>query len=127
MVSLLIVSHSAAIAEGVKALAEQMTQGRVTIAAAGGTLDGTLGTSTDLIAQALDRLDPSDGVLVLMDLGSAVMSAETALELSSVSFIMSNAPLVEGAILAAVEAANGATLAQTAAAAERACELVKIE
>jgi dihydroxyacetone kinase phosphotransfer subunit len=127
MVSLLIVSHSAAIAEGVKALAEQMTQGRVTIAAAGGTLDGTLGTSTDLIAQALDRLDPSDGVLVLMDLGSAVMSAETALELSGVSFIMSNAPLVEGAILAAVEAANGATLAQTAAAAERARELVKIE
>ncbi len=127
MVSLLIVSHSAAIAEGVKALAEQMTQGKVAIATAGGTLDGTLGTSTDLIAQALERLDPAAGILVLMDLGSAVMSAETALELSGVSFIMSNAPLVEGAILAAVEAANGATLAQTAAAAEHARELVKIE
>ncbi len=127
MVSLLIVSHSAEIARGVKALAEQMTQGKVTIAAAGGTLDGTLGTSTDLIAQALERLDLTAGILVLMDLGSAVMSAETALELGGVSFIMSNAPLVEGAILAAVEAANGATLAQTAAAAERARELVKIE
>lgn len=127
MVSLLIVSHSAEIANGVKALAEQMAQGKLAIAAAGGTLDGTLGTSTDLIAQALQSLDPTAGVLVLMDLGSAVMSAETVLELSGVSFIMSNAPLVEGAVLAAVEAATGATLEQTAAAAERARDLTKVE
>lgn len=126
MVSLLIVSHSAQIANGVKELAEQMTQGKVAIAATGGTPDGSLGTSTDLISQALEQVRSPDGVLVLVDLGSAVMSAETVLETSDASYVISNAPLVEGAVFAAVEAATGADLQQTAAAAESAREREKV-
>lgn len=126
MVSLLIVSHSANIANGVKELAEQMTQGTVAIATAGGTSDGALGTSTDLITQALESVRSSDGVLVLVDLGSAVMSAETVLETSTEPYVISNAPLVEGTILAAIEAATGADLPRIAAAAESARELEKV-
>jgi dihydroxyacetone kinase phosphotransfer subunit len=123
MIALLIISHSAGIAHGVKELIDQMAQGRVQIAAAGGTLEGDLGTSTDLIAQALGSLTGADEVLVLVDMGSAIMSAEMALEMSGIPFRISPAPLVEGALVAAIEATRpGATLAEVAAAAERALE-----
>lgn len=127
MIALLIVSHSAEIAHGVKALIEQMTQGQVPVAAAGGMPDGAIGTSADLIGQALETVATADGVLVLVDLGSAVMSAEIALECSGVAFVISNAPLVEGAVLAAVEASIGADLHQVAAAAEQSRNLVKVK
>ncbi len=130
MVGLLIVSHSTEIARGVQALVEQMTQGQVAVAATGGTPDGAIGTSADLIGQVLEAMRASsdvDSVLVLVDLGSAVMSAEIALELSELPFVISNAPLVEGAVLAAVEASIGADLPQTAAAAEHARDLVKVK
>ncbi len=123
MVNLLIVSHSAEIARGVKALADQMTHGRVHIMAAGGMPDGSLGASVDVIVQALEGALLTDGLLVLVDLGSAVMSAEMVLENSDIPFIISKAPLVEGTLVAAVEATRThATLAQVAAAAERALE-----
>ena len=126
MVSLLIVSHSAQIAAGLKDLADQMTGGGVPIAAAGGTADGRLGTSPDLILAAFESITGPDGVLVLVDLGSAILSAEHALEHVGQPLRISNAPLVEGTILAAVEAAAGADLQRTADAAERARELQKI-
>jgi phosphocarrier protein FPr len=123
MIGLLIISHSASIARGVKELIDQMAKGRVPIAAAGGTLEGDLGTSTDLISQALASLVGADEVLVLVDMGSAIMSAEIALEMSGVPFRISAAPLVEGALVAAVEATRpDATMAEVAAAAERALE-----
>lgn len=122
MVSLLIVSHSPYIARGVKELADQMVQGQVPIAAAGGTVDGELGTSTELISAALESVRSPDGVLVLVDMGSAIMSAEMALEMSGERFLISVAPLVEGALVAAVQASAGATLEQVAAAAARALE-----
>ncbi|WP_129674557.1 dihydroxyacetone kinase phosphoryl donor subunit DhaM [Candidatus Chloroploca sp. Khr17] len=123
MIGLLIISHSAAIAQGVKELAGQMAQGKVLIAAAGGTHDGQLGTSVDLINAALETLRGSDGVLALVDMGSAVMSAEISLELSGLPFLLSGAPLVEGALMAAVEALHpGANLARVATAAMRALE-----
>ncbi len=123
MIGILVVSHSAELARGVKALAEQMAKGQVPIAAAGGTHDGALGTSFDLIAAALDQLRGVDGVLVLVDMGSAVMSAELALEAAAIPFLLSGAPLVEGAVVAAVEASRpGATLSEVAAAAARALE-----
>ncbi|MBX0326510.1 PTS-dependent dihydroxyacetone kinase phosphotransferase subunit DhaM [Oscillochloris sp. ZM17-4] len=123
MIALLIISHSASIASGVKDLIEQMAQGRVQIAAAGGTLEGDLGTSVDLISHALERLAGADEVLVLVDMGSAIMSAEIALELSGIPFRISPAPLVEGALVAAIEATRpGATINEVAAAAERALE-----
>ncbi|NTW00220.1 MAG: PTS-dependent dihydroxyacetone kinase phosphotransferase subunit DhaM [Oscillochloris sp.] len=123
MIGLLIISHSPSIAHGVKELIDQMAKGRVPIAAAGGTLEGDLGTSTDLIVQALGTLTGAQEVLVLVDMGSAIMSAEMALEMSGLPFRISAAPLVEGALVAAIEATRtGATMAEVAAAAERALE-----
>lgn len=126
MVGLVIVSHSPEIAAGVKRLADQMTQGSVAIAAAGGSLDGSLGTSVDLIRSGIEQVASADGVLILVDLGSAVMSAETAIEGLAVRCHISNAPLVEGAIMAAVEASIGSPLEQTNAAAEGARDMVKV-
>ena len=83
MIGLVIVSHSAKLAEGVCDLARQVAQGKVRIAAAGGTADpeNPIGTDAFQVLQAIESVYSEDGVLVLMDLGSAVLSAETALEL----------------------------------------------
>ena len=126
MVSLLLVSHSATLVAGVKELAGQMGGDDVQIAAAGGTDEGTIGTSVDVIQRALASLPTDDGVLVLVDLGSAVMSAEIALETSGVRYHISNAPLVEGAVFAAAHASIGAGLDEVAAEAEKACQLIKV-
>src|SRR5689334_21093352 len=105
MVGLVLVSHSARLAEGVKDLAEGMTGGAVKIAAAGGGPEGSLGTSAEIIGAAIDTVYDPDGVLVLMDLGSAVMSAEVAVESldpeRAERVLLSNGPLVEGAVVAA--------------------------
>src|SRR2546421_9406591 len=100
MVSLLIVSHSAKLADGVKELASQMAGGAVKIAAAGGMEDGALGTSTNLIRAGLDSVASQEGTLVLVDLGSAVMSTETVIEALGNAYpvLISDAPLVEGAV-----------------------------
>ena len=128
MVSLLIVSHSAKLADGVKELAGQMAGGAVKIAAAGGTADGSLGTSTDLIRAGLEAIASQDGTLILVDLGSAVLSTEAVLDTLGGAYpvLISDAPLAEGAVLAAVEASVGASLEQTAAAALQAREMVKV-
>lgn len=133
-VSLVIVSHSAKLAEGVAELAGQMAQGKVAIASAGGTLDGALGTSVERILNALRAVDSSDGILVLLDLGSAVMATEMAVETflldetvqAGQDVLISPAPLVEGAVIAAVEASIGNTLREVAEAAEMAHTLPKL-
>jgi PTS hybrid protein len=127
MVGLLIVSHSKKIAEGVKELADQMGGGKVPTACAGGTSDGSLGTNADMIREAANQLSSTDGLLVLIDMGSALLSAEMALESFGHPYTLSNAPLVEGALLAAVEAFTGADLQRTAAAAEQARHLQKVQ
>lgn len=113
-VGIVIISHSARLAEGVVELAGQMAQGGVTITAAGGTDDGSIGTSLSKVQDALQQADSGDGVLVLLDLGSAAMIAEMALEALTPEqqqrVVISSAPLVEGAIIAAVEASAGSTL-----------------
>lgn len=130
MVSIVLVSHSKAVAEGTRELAGQMTQGAVPIAAAGGTADGDLGTSADLIWQAIQEVYSDEGVLIIMDLGSAVMSAEMALEMLSEEqrqhVLLSDAPFVEGAVVAAVEASIGKSLREVAAAALAAREMPKV-
>ena len=127
-VGLLIVSHSRKVAEGVRELAEQVAQGHVPIAAVGGMADGSLGTNAEEIRRAAEELASASvaGVVVLLDMGSAVMSTELALEGFDVPHRISNAPLVEGAIVAAVEASIGSDLAATAAAAEGASGLRKV-
>jgi dihydroxyacetone kinase phosphotransfer subunit len=83
MIGLVIVSHSAKLAEGVCELARQVARDKVKIAAAGGTADpqNPIGTDAFQVLQAIESVYSEEGVLVLMDLGSAVLSAETALEL----------------------------------------------
>ncbi|WP_322488474.1 dihydroxyacetone kinase phosphoryl donor subunit DhaM [Chloroflexus sp.] len=128
MIGLLIVSHSTRLAEGVQEFVGQIGGDQIPIAAAGGASDGSLGTSVERILAGLEQLRAADGILALVDLGSAVMSVETALEhFSGPPVQISNAPLVEGAYLAAVEASNAeATLEQVAVAALQARELMKV-
>ncbi|WP_026371018.1 dihydroxyacetone kinase phosphoryl donor subunit DhaM [Kallotenue papyrolyticum] len=128
MIGLLIVSHSRQIAEGVRDFADQMTQGRVPIVAAGGAADGALGTSADLIRDGLERLvaQQVEGIVVLVDLGSAVLSAEIALEGAPVPCRISDAPLVEGALLGAIEASLGSNLERVEAAALQSRALTKV-
>ncbi|MBQ3971923.1 MAG: PTS-dependent dihydroxyacetone kinase phosphotransferase subunit DhaM [Selenomonadaceae bacterium] len=110
MVGLVIVSHSQKLAEGVVELARAMAD-EVRIAAAGGLEDGTLGTSYQRIHDAIEEVYSEDGVAILMDMGSAVMTAEMVLEdLDKDNVVLVDCPLVEGAVLAAVESATGSSL-----------------
>lgn len=120
-VGLLVVSHSRLLAEGVAELAGQMAHG-VTIATAGGTDDGGIGTSFDLVVAGLAEADSGDGVVVLCDLGSAVMTAETALDLAEHPdrVRIADAPIAEGAVAAAIAAELGRDLQAVLAAAEAA-------
>ncbi|WP_150951945.1 dihydroxyacetone kinase phosphoryl donor subunit DhaM [Microbacterium testaceum] len=117
MIGLVAVSHSRALAEAAVHLALQMGGDSPPIVrvAAGGP-DDDLGTDAVAIAAAIDDADSGDGVLVLMDLGSAILSAETALEFVAKPdrVRLSSAPFVEGLVAAVVAAAGGADL-ETAA------------
>ena len=129
MVGIVIVSHSARIAEGVAELAREMGGAEVKLETAGG-LDGVvdeetgavehpIGTDAVRVMDAIERAWSDDGVLVLMDLGSAVLSAEMAIELlgdeRGERVLLCEAPLVEGAVAAAVTAKLGMPLEQVAA------------
>lgn len=122
-VGLVVVSHSADLARGVRELAAQMAPD-VTIAVAGGTDEGGVGTSFDLVTVALTEAESGDGVVVLYDLGSALLTTETAVEFAdpdaAARIVVVDAPLVEGAVAAAVAAQTGADLAGVADAARRA-------
>ena len=123
-VALVLVSHSRALAEGAVELASQMAPG-VLLLAAGGLDDGGLGTSYDAIESALATAT-ADGrsAVVLTDLGSAVLTAESVLELADEDLVarvrLADAPFVEGAVAAAVTAHGGADLAAVLASAEAA-------
>jgi multiphosphoryl transfer protein len=119
MVGIVIVSHSATLAEGVRELAAEMAGPDVKLELAGGLAEeGALGTDAVRVTEAIGRADSGDGVLVLMDLGSAVLSAETALDFLTPeqrgSVLLCEAPLVEGAVAAAVAARLGEPLAKVA-------------
>ncbi|QHC62494.1 HPr family phosphocarrier protein [Rathayibacter festucae] len=122
-VGLVLVSHSARLAEGLVELAAQMAPD-VALIAAGGTDDGGIGTSFERITAALAEADSGEGAVVLCDLGSAIMTAETAVEFlddeARERVRIADAPLVEGAVAAAVAAGTGAALADVLAAAESA-------
>ncbi len=126
LVGLVVVSHSAEIARGLVQLAGQMAP-RVSVVGAGGTDDGGLGTSFDQITAALVTADTGAGVVVLCDLGSAVLTAEVARDLldeaAQERVRIVDAPLVEGAVAAAVAAEIGGDLAAVEAAAASAGRL----
>lgn len=126
MVGIVVVSHSKRLAEGVRELAEQMTQGRVPIAIAGGIDDPEqpIGTDAMAVMAAVSEVYSDDGVVVLMDLGSALLSAETALEFLEPEqqdrVFLCAAPVVEGTMAAAVRASIGGTPAEIMREAESA-------
>jgi len=117
MVGIVVVSHSSLLAEGVVELANQMTQGRCKIAAAGGVddPDNPIGTDTIRIMCAIEEVFDDNGVLVLMDMGSALLSTETALELidpeMAEKVTLCSAPIVEGTMAASVAASAGLPMA----------------
>ncbi|BAY33628.1 phosphoenolpyruvate-protein phosphotransferase [Nostoc carneum NIES-2107] len=126
MVGIVIVSHSQQLALGVQQLAAQMVQGRVPLAIAAGIDDpeNPLGTDPMQVYEAIASVFSEDGVLVLMDLGSALMSAEMALEFLSPEqrekVHLCEAPLVEGAIASVVAASLGHNIQQVMAEARSA-------
>ncbi|MEA5572580.1 phosphoenolpyruvate--protein phosphotransferase [Calothrix sp. UHCC 0171] len=121
MVGIVIVSHSKRLAEGVRELAVQMVQGIVPLAVAGGVddVENPLGTDVIQVHQAIESVYSDAGVVVLMDMGSALMSAEMALEFLTEAqrqnIHLCEAPLVEGAIAAVVSAAAGSNIEQVIA------------
>ena len=119
MVGIVVVSHSDVLAQGVVRLAREMGGEGLAVEAAGGIEEeGVLGTDAERVRSAIERAMSPEGVLVLMDLGSALMSAEFAVEMleGSVGPVrLSAAPLVEGAVAAAAAAAGGSSLDEVAA------------
>jgi PTS hybrid protein len=122
LVGLVIVSHSAKVADGTVELALQMAGDEVRIVAAGGMEDGTIGTDAGRIMAAIVAADAGAGVVVMTDLGSAVLSASTALELldpaQAARVRLSRGPVVEGAIVAAIQASIGDDLGAVCDAAD---------
>ncbi len=122
-VGLVIVSHSEKIADGVVELASQMAAD-VAIIAAGGTDDGRIGTSFEKVQKAIARADSGAGTVIMCDLGSAVLTAETALDFLDDGVRertwIADAPIVEGSVAAAVAAQTGASLAAVLVAASSA-------
>lgn len=118
MVGIVLVAHSAGLAVETAALVRGIAGAGAPVAAAGGTEDGGLGTSLDLIERALAAVDRGDGVVLVPDLGSSVLTARLLEEPGRV--VVADVPFVEGAIAAAVTASAGAPLAAVLAAAEEA-------
>ena len=107
MVGIVIVSHSKNLAESIAEYTAIMAAG-AKVAAAGGTEDGNFGTSFDRIYRAIDSVYSDDGVILLMDMGSAVMTAEMVLEAyGSDKVVMADCPIVEGAVVATIDALGG--------------------
>ncbi len=134
MVGLVLVSHSRTLVEGLRDIVAQFGGDDVPVALAGGTADGRLGTTADRIVAAIREVlgaapATSDGAVVLFDFGSAALSLEIALEELTPAererVRIPQAPLVEGAFAAGVQASIGAALDDVAAAAGSAASLSK--
>ena len=134
MIHIVLVSHSQQLAEGLAELVRFMGPSDVTVAAVGGVEDNRggvfFGTNALAIAHAIQSNPHADGVIILVDLGSAVLSAETAVDMLEPEVqarcIISNAPLVEGAIIAAIEAGLDRTLEEINEAAEGIIRVAKV-
>jgi dihydroxyacetone kinase phosphotransfer subunit len=113
-VGIVIVSHSPKVAEGAAEMVRQMVGDAVPLAFAGGNPDGGLGTDVGQILDAIGRAWSDAGVAVLVDLGGAETNSEMAIELLDADrrdkVVVCNAPIVEGAVIAAAEASGGSPL-----------------
>jgi PTS hybrid protein len=121
VVGIVVVSHSADLAAGLTALASQMAGPDVRIEPAGGLPDGTLGTDEDRVRAAIRAADQGAGVVILGDLGSAILTVRHVLERHGNGHVrLADAPIVEGAIAAAVTASANMTLDDVVKSAEEA-------
>jgi phosphoenolpyruvate---glycerone phosphotransferase subunit DhaM len=121
VVGIVVVSHSSDLARGLADLAGQVAGPDVHIEPAGGLPDGGLGTDDERVREAIKRADRGDGVVVLCDLGSAILTVRHVLERSSNGHVvLADAPLVEGAVTAAVVSSAGSSLEDVTRAAEEA-------
>ena len=122
MVGIVIVSHSKDIARGTADMVRQMVGCEIKVAFCGGNQDGGLGTNVSLIIDAINNAWSPKGVAVLVDLGGAETNSEMAVEMLQPErrnlVVVCNAPIVEGAVMAAAEAAGGSSLDQVRAVAE---------
>lgn len=126
---IVLVSHSAKLADGLAEMARAVSTPDVVLVAAGGGPDDTLGTDGSRVAEAIHQADQGAGVVVLADLGSAVLSVKACLAdgaADGVDVMLADAPLVEGAIAAAVAASIGADAAAVRRAAEEAWDVRKL-
>jgi phosphoenolpyruvate---glycerone phosphotransferase subunit DhaM len=121
-VGIVIVSHSAKVAEGAADMVRQMVGTAVPVAHTGGNQDGGLGTDVAAIMSAINSAWSEAGVAILVDLGGAETNSEMAIEMLDDDrrerVVMCNAPIVEGAVIAATEASGGAPLESVRRAAE---------
>jgi dihydroxyacetone kinase phosphotransfer subunit len=121
-VGIVIVSHSPLVAEGAAQMVREMVGDEVPLAWCGGNPDGGLGTSVERIMAAIDGAWSEKGVAILVDLGGAETNSEMAIEMlpdeRQSRVVVCNAPIVEGAVMAATEASSGATLDQVRRTAE---------
>jgi phosphoenolpyruvate---glycerone phosphotransferase subunit DhaM len=121
VVGIVLVSHSMELAKGLADLAGQVAGPEVRVEAAGGGPDGDLGTSDRRVSAAISAADQGDGVVVLGDLGSAILTIRHVLEQVGKGHVrLADAPFVEGAVAAAVTSASGASLDDVLRAAESA-------
>lgn len=121
-VGIVIVSHSPDVARGTADMVRQMVGDEVPLAWCGGDSDGGLGSSMESILAAIERAWSDKGVAILVDLGGAETNSEMAIEMlpddKSTKVTICNAPVVEGAVMAATESSGGASLAEVRATAE---------
>ncbi|MFO1057096.1 MAG: dihydroxyacetone kinase phosphoryl donor subunit DhaM [Dongiaceae bacterium] len=121
-VGIVIVSHSPLVAEGTADMVRQMVGEEVPLAWCGGDPGGGLGTSVEAILAAIDRAWSARGVAILVDLGGAETNSEMAIEMLPEErrelAVICNAPIVEGAVMAATEASSGASLDEVRRTAE---------
>jgi len=129
MIGILIVSHSKKAAEGIYELAIQMAGEQHKVVAVGGMEDGSIGTDAIRIRQGMMDANDGEGVVVLADLGSGILSTQMAIDLleEDIEVVIADAPILEGAVSAAVQAAIGGTLQEVVEAAELAKQVSKLE
>lgn len=130
MIGLFVVSHSREAAAGIVDIARQMSGGTVPILGAGGNEEGALGTSVPAIVEGLSALlEEAEGVVVIPDLGSAVLSARSALEFlgdAAERVALADAPVLEGTMMASIEASVGSPIERVVQVAEEAHGLKKL-
>ena len=125
MVGIVLVSHSKSLAEALADYTKMMAP-NACVAPAGGMDDGSFGTSYEIISAAIESVSSSDGVAVLMDMGSAVMTTEMVLEdIEDFRVRMVNCPFVEGAVEGTVLAQSGASLDELCVSLERIASVAK--